>query len=171
MTCRRVRRLIPLAAGDDLGPRRATAVRAHLAACPACRGELETFRADLAELKASARAEGVAGWTEAEWSALMARVGTEAKGTAPSPARVAGPDFAPRWAAAAAMGVVLAFVVMGVLFREPSPRPDTAASDSTGAAVATGEQDRLTMTMVSPETGLQIVWILDKNFDWQGDRQ
>jgi hypothetical protein len=27
------------------------------------------------------------------------------------------------------------------------------------------------MTMVSPETGLQVVWILDKNFDWKGDRQ
>jgi anti-sigma factor RsiW len=173
MTCRKVRRFISLAAGDDLEPRRAAAFRAHLAACPACRAELEAFRADLAELKAAARAEGVAGWTEAEWKATMARMRAEANGTVPSPAREAGPAFAPRWAAASAIGIVLGLVVMGVLFRGPSPRPDTKASAGGSGPVAagSGEQDRLTMTLVSPETGLQIVWILDKNFDWKGDRQ
>jgi anti-sigma factor RsiW len=168
-----VRKLIPLAAGEDLVPRRAAAFRAHLAACPGCRAELEAFRADLAGIRAAALAEGLAGWTEAEWRAAMARVRMETKGAAPSPARAAGPVFAPRWAAASAIGVVLGLVVMGVLFRGPSPRPDTAApaGESTLLAAGAGEQDRLTMTLVSPETGLQIVWTFDKNFDWKGDRQ
>jgi hypothetical protein len=175
MTCRKVLRLIPLAAGDvrddrvDLGPRRAAAFRAHTAACPACRAELEAFRAELAGIRDTARAEGVAGWTEAEWQTTMARVRAEANGTA----GVVGPAYAPRWAAASAVGIVLGLVVMGVLFRGPSPRPDTAtpAGESARLAAGAGEQDRLTMTLVSPETGLQIVWILDKNFDWKGDRQ
>jgi anti-sigma factor RsiW len=172
MTCRKVRRLIPLAAGDDLGPRRAAAFRAHLAACPACRAELEAFRTELTGIRAAARAEGVAGWAEAEWQAVMARVRAEASGTAPSPARSAGPAFAPRWAAASAIGVVLGLVVMGVLFHGPAPRLDTVSgTGSASIAAGPGEQDRLTMTLVSPETGLQIVWILDKNFDWKGDRQ
>jgi hypothetical protein len=78
----------------------------------------------------------------------------------------------PRWAAASAIGACLGLAVLGVLFRGPSPRPDTAPS-SKGmlAAARSGEQDKLTMTIVSPDTGLQVVWILDKNFDWKGDRQ
>lgn len=179
MTCRKVRRLIPLAAGDvrddlvDLEPRRAAAFRTHLAACPACRAELEAFRAVLTGIRDAARAEGVAGWTEAEWQAVMARVRAEANGTIPAPARVVMSAFAPRWAAASAVGVVLGLIVMGVLFRGPSPRPDTAtaAGESALLAAGAGEQDRLTMTLVSPETGLQIVWTFDKNFDWKGDRQ
>jgi hypothetical protein len=97
----------------------------------------------------------------------------ETKGAAPSPARAAGPVFAPRWAAASAIGALLGLVVLGVLFRGPSPHPGRAfpAGESASLATGAGEQDRLTMTMVSPETGLQIVWILDKNFDWKGDRQ
>ena len=81
MTCRKVRKLIPLIAGDDLRPRLARAVRAHLDACPGCRAELEGFRAALAEAKAAARAESVPEWGGGEWNALMARVAAEAKGT------------------------------------------------------------------------------------------
>lgn len=172
MTCRKVRKLIPLAAGGDLRPRPASAVRAHVAACPACRAKLEEFRAALAGIRAAAEAEGVADWTGPEWDALMARVAAEAKPREAASVRAAGPAFRPRWAAASVIGAVLGLVVLGVLFRGPSPRPDTAAGSAKAlVAEGTGEQDKLTMTMVSPETGLQIVWILDKNFDWKGDRQ
>jgi hypothetical protein len=169
MTCRKVRKLIPLAA--DLRPRPAAAVRAHVAACPACRAELESFRAALAGIRSAAKAESAADWTEREWNALMARSASEAKAGGQAPGRAARPAFQPRWAAASVIGVCLGLVVLGVLFRGPSPRPDTAANPVVAEAAGTGEQDTLTMTMVSPETGLQIVWILDKNFDWKGDRQ
>lgn len=173
MTCRKVRKLIPLAAGDDLRPRPAAAVRAHVAACPACRAELESFRAALAGIRSVAKAEGAAAdWTEHEWNALMARATAEARRAGQAPVPQARPAFRPRWAAASALGALIGLAVLGVLFRGPSPRPDTAAgSAKTLVAAGTGEQDKLTMTMVSPETGLQIVWILDKNFDWKGDRQ
>ena len=172
MTCRKVRKLIPLAAGDDLRPRPAAAVRAHVAACPACRAELEDFRAALAGITSAAKAESAADWTAREWEALMARAAAEAKAAIQARGGAAGPAFRPRWAAASAIGACLGLVVLGVLFRRPSPRPDTAAGPAEALVTArTGEQDKLTMTMVSPETGLQIVWILDKNFDWKGDRQ
>ena len=32
-------------------------------------------------------------------------------------------------------------------------------------------QDVVSMTMVSQETGLQIVWFLDKNFDYEGEQE
>ncbi len=73
MTCRKARKLIPLAAGDDLGPRRARAFRAHVEACPGCRKELEALRAALGAFRTAAREEGVPDWTEGEWKALMVR--------------------------------------------------------------------------------------------------
>ncbi len=33
------------------------------------------------------------------------------------------------------------------------------------------EQDVVSVTMVSQETGLQIVWFFDKNFDYEGEQQ
>jgi anti-sigma factor RsiW len=172
MTCRKVRKLIPLAAGDDLRPRPAAVVRAHVAACPACRAELESFRAALAAVTAAARAEAVGDWTEREWRSLMARAASEAKAAGQAPEGAARPAFQPRWAAASVIGACLGLVVLGMLFRGPSQRPDAmTAAAGLPAAAGAGGQDTLTMTLVSPETGLQIVWILDKNFDWKGDRQ
>jgi hypothetical protein len=173
MTCRKVRKLIPLAAGDDLRPRPAAAVRAHVAACPACRTELESFRSALAGIRAAADAESAAAdWTESEWDALMARATAEAQRAGQAPVPKARPALQPRWAAASALGALIGLAVLGVLFRGPSPRP-AAMTAAGGALIAAGPaaQDKLTMTMVSPDTGLQIVWILDRNFDWKGDRQ
>jgi anti-sigma factor RsiW len=167
MRCRKVRQLIPLAAGGDLRPRQAMAVRAHIDACAGCRADLEDFRTAFAGIKAAAKAESVAAWNEGEWKAAVAR----AVAAAPEPKPQSGRSVGLAWAAASVLGIVLGLIVMGVLFRGPSPRPDTAAG--TGGpllAAGTGEQDRLTMTLVSPETGLQIVWTLDKNFEWKGDR-
>jgi len=172
MTCRKVRKLIPLAAGDDLRPRPAAAVRAHVAACPACRAELESFRAALAAVRAAARAEAVGDWTESEWRSLMARAASEAKAAGQAPEGAARPAFQPRWAAASVIGACLGLVVLSMLFRGPSQSRDAmTAAAGLPAAAGAGGQDTLTMTLVSPETGLQIVWILDKNFDWKGDRQ
>ncbi len=171
MTCRKVRNLMALAAGGDLRPRQAAAFRAHLDKCPACREELEGFRAVLAGIKAAAKAESVPDWNEGEWKALMARAAAGTKGAGEERGRAGGDVFRPRWAAASVLGAAIGLAVLSLLFRGPSSRPDTmaAAADTDGAVLAL-RQDRLTMTMVSPETGLQVVWILDKNFEWKGDK-
>jgi len=77
-------------------------------------------------------------------------------------ARVAWPG----WAAASAAGVLIGFVILSVLFRGSVPGPVRTASPA-----AAHEQDVVSMTMVSPETGLQIVWFLDKNFDYKGEQE
>ncbi|MGB8959554.1 MAG: zf-HC2 domain-containing protein [Candidatus Aminicenantales bacterium] len=172
MTCRRVRKLIPLAAGGDLRPRPAAAFRAHVDSCPGCREELERFRRALAGIMAAAKTAAVAEWSEGEWDALMARVATESRGTRELPGGVGAPVVRPRWAAASVVGAFLCLIVLSILFRGPSSRPETmkAAGDKPVAAEA-GEQDQLTMILVSPESGLQVVWIFDKNFDWKGDQE
>ncbi|RPI99488.1 MAG: hypothetical protein EHM31_02350 [Candidatus Aminicenantes bacterium] len=172
MTCRKVRKLMPLFAGDDLRPGLAHAVRAHIDGCPVCRAELEGFRAALAEVKSAAKAEGVPEWGEGEWKALMARVASEARGTGSAPARAGAHAFVPRWAAASAVGAVIGLAILSVLFRGPSPRPEGTPAES-GLVIASENprQDRVSITMVSPETGLQVVWFLDKNFDYKGEQE
>ena len=172
MTCRRVRKLIPLAAGDDLRPRRAAAFRAHIDSCPGCREELERFRTALAGIKTAAMTAGVAEWSEGEWDALMTRVAAEAKGTREAPGGSGALVVRPRWAAASVVGAFLCLIVLSMLFRGPSSRQETMrVVGEKPVAAETGEQDRLTMTLVSPESGLQIVWIFDRNFDWRGDQE
>lgn len=39
----------------------------------------------------------------------------------------------------------------------------------TAAAPASPAQDVISMTLVSPDTGLQVVWVFNRNFDWKGD--
>ena len=172
MTCRKVRKLMPLFAGDDLRPRLARAVRAHIDACPGCRAELEGFRAALAEAKAAARAASVPEWGGSEWNVLMARVAAEAKGTGKAPAGAGMRVPRPSWAAASALGAVIGLAVLSVLLRGPSPRPNAAtATEGTLIASENPRQDRISITMVSPETGLQVVWFLDKNFDYKGEQE
>jgi hypothetical protein len=170
MTCRKVHRLIPLAAGDDLRPRLAAAMRAHIARCPGCRSELETFREALAVIKAEARAGGVADWTDGEWRTAMAAVAAEARRESRTPGHGAVPSPRRRWAAAAAIGAFAGLVLMGVLFKGPA----VSRGGPEGLALAARtpkEQDRMSITLVSPESGLQVVWFLDKNFEWEGDRK
>jgi len=172
MTCRKVRKLMPLAAGDDLRPRLAAAVRAHIDACPGCREELEAFRSALAGIKAAAKAECVADWREDEWDAMMSRIaaGTAGAGDALSTGRPR--VLAPQWAAASALGAVIGLAVLSMLFRGPSPQPQ--AEQGEGGLILASEaspQEKVAITMVSPETGLQVVWFLDKNFDYEGEQE
>jgi hypothetical protein len=39
------------------------------------------------------------------------------------------------------------------------------------SAKGTARQDILSVTMVSRETGLQVVWFFNKNFEWKGDQK
>jgi hypothetical protein len=55
-----------------------------------------------------------------------------------------------------------------VLARKASARPGIEKPVSVRSAES---QDVVSVTLVSKETGLQIVWFLDKNFEWKGDQQ
>jgi hypothetical protein len=166
MTCRKAKKLMPLYAGDDLRPRLTAAVRAHVDSCPVCWKELEEFRESMSRLKAAAKAESVPDWSEGEWRALTDRFRPEAPGEK-RPAFLAQP----RWAAASVLGAFLGLIVLAVLFRGPMDGPErVATAGRTNQEAAVRNQDVVSMTMVSQETGLQVVWFLDKNFEWKGDK-
>lgn len=156
MTCRKAKKLMPLYAGGDLRPRLMTAVRAHVDSCPACWQELAEYRESLSRLKTAAKAESVPDWSEAGWRALAARF-------KPAATETRRPDFLgrPRWAAASVLGGFLGLAALAMLFKDGDlgPREISAAA---GPSV-------VSLTLVSQETGLQVVWFLDKNFEWKGD--
>ena len=173
MTCRKLRRLIPLAAGDDLSPRLARAVRAHIARCPGCRADLEAFRKDLVAIRVEAKAESVADWSAGEWRTMMMRVAKETKA---APGRTdhgvgLGTRLRPRWAVAAAAGALLSLIIMGILFFKGPSVPKPGLEGLVAAGGPGQAQDRVAIHMVSPESGLQVVWIMDRNFDWKGDHE
>lgn len=156
MTCRKAKKLIPLYAGGDLRPRLARAVRAHVDTCPDCSGELGEYRESLSRLKAAAKAESVPDWSEGEWRALAARF-------KPAAAATRRPAFLarPRWAAASVLGAFLGLAVLSLVFKVGNLGPRGTSP--------TGEPSVVSLTLVSQETGLQVVWFLDKNFEWKGE--
>jgi len=104
MTCRSVRKLLPLAAGGDLPEGKSGKVAAHLDDCAACRAELEAYRSALERARGF---DGAAGrtWSETAWSRAVRRA--VAQGSEPAPQ----PKFIPRPAVIAVAGVVLIVVV------------------------------------------------------------
>lgn len=116
MTCRSVRRLLPLAARPgDLAGAKAAKVAAHVAGCAACRSELEAYRSAIDGVRrldeAAARS-----WSAPAWSAAVRRA---IAGT-PRPA-AARPKLALRTALVAAAGILLVAVIGLVFFLNKSP--------------------------------------------------
>ncbi len=152
MTCRKIRLLMPLFAGDDLGPRRTQAVRAHVDACPACRRELEELRAALIRFKAAAMDESVPDWSAGEWKALMVQAtGGTSRGGEKRRASD-GRGLLPRWAAASALGALIGLAVLSALFRGPGPGPAERPDPPRALADAGRAHDVVSMTKFSQET-------------------
>jgi hypothetical protein len=158
MTCRKVRKALPLLAGGDLPAGKEQKLLAHVGGCALCREELEEYRSALGRVRAAARAEGAGDWSEADWKTFMARV-TEAQ---PEKRRMPF-GVRPRWALASGFAALLVLAVLAIRVADNGAGPG-------GAAPARGT-DVLSVTMVSRETGLKVVWFFNKNFDWKGDSQ
>jgi hypothetical protein len=123
------------------------------------------------EIKAAAKADLASEWSPAEWNTVMSQVGAAVRGAGEGEGRLTRPVLWPRWAAASALGAFLCLIVLGVLFKGPALRTQGPRGSQTTNASAASRQDKVSITMVSPETGLQVVWFLDRNFDWKGERE
>ncbi len=53
----------------------------------------------------------------------------------------------------------------------PKPAHSVARPRSPAAPREEASQDAVTVKLVSPDSGLQIVWVLNKNFDWKGENK
>jgi anti-sigma factor RsiW len=172
MTCRWIKKYLPLLVGGELSPKRALKVKAHLERCPCCREEVEEISAALRAAKGMAQEETLRDWTDSEWRQMLTSVTATPIERKPWGARlVQKPAFA--------FGLALLLFAAGALWLQQKlpwrseergvlqTRPQAAAQRSGESA----GQDVLSMTIVSQETGLKIVWFFNKNFEWRENPQ
>lgn len=221
MNCRRIRRSIPLLAGNDLPEREARRLRDHMERCEICRNEFRPYSAALQKFKELSDLETAPEWTGAEWRALMARTISARVEKRPFFSLVFGNSPLPalvRGVAVAVPVVVIGLVLWNTVLkpksspvgpapayvRRPEPTPPITAPTQQNqneekepdvrtpekpvlvarapkagrptphphepAAVAKEvSQDVVSVTLVSQDTGLKVVWFLDKNFEWKGE--
>jgi len=168
MNCKKIRKYLPLYIGNDLSAKNKEAVRIHLESCVECQKEYEAYAQSIKTAK-EWLSESAVVWGEGEWRRAVRNLKEEKSkslsGFAPWP-------FKKGWAFAA-MGVfmvVLVFFVTRPLFLrvEDIKGQKTLAKhhpQQNNATLSQASQDVVSMTMVSKESGLKIVWILNKNFN------
>lgn len=169
MTCKRIQKSLPLLAGNGLSAKKAGRVFAHLDECADCRKEEKEFAAALKAAQALARADEPEDWNDAEWRRLLQSI-TQAK----IEKRKAWPGLSLRPALAG--GLALLLIAAGAFFflrKSPAPSDAQAALHAPSRDLATpareaGTKDVSSMTIVSKETGLKIIWFFNKNFEAEG---
>jgi predicted anti-sigma-YlaC factor YlaD len=160
MRCGKARKLIPLLAGGDLPVRRAAQTAAHIERCAGCRRHFEETASALARLRAEAT-QTAPRWKPGEFESLVASAVSRAAAERRRP-------FLLRPAPAAALvmlAVLLTFALFDRAFRRPAP---PVIGPGAGSAEARPKQV-ISMVLVSPETGLQVTWFLDSDFEWKGE--
>lgn len=167
MKCRKVQRLLPLLAGAELPESKIPSVRSHMEECSRCRKDYEKYAILVSQTRAWF-AENRTEWQEQEWQRIV-RTAIE-QGTEKKTAMVPWP-FPKVWAYVLMAGVMLLITVL--IIRPPFveqtglvPRyADVAQMGKPGGMEEMGRQEVVSMTMVSRETGLKIVWVFNKNFN------
>jgi hypothetical protein len=218
MNCRRIRRSIPLLAGNDLPERKARRLRVHLERCEMCRKDFRRYSAALRKVKELADRETPPEWTATEWRALIARTTSARTEKRPFVSSVFGPrpmTALARGLAGAVPAVVIGLVLWNTVLKpksspvfpapayvrkpEPAPpilppalqnkndekepavrseeksitvaqaqeheRPATRPKEP-AAAQKEASQDVVSVTLVSQDSGLKVVWFLNRNFEW-----
>jgi anti-sigma factor RsiW len=179
-----------LYAGGELGRRKEETIRAHLDRCPGCRAEAADYRAALERAKAMAAEAAPLDWTEAEWRRMMTTItATPIRREAghsfslrPALAAAAtfllvvwGTQYAVRYivrtshiTSTATPGEAPAAEPLagGAAFDRASPAAVAKVAgleDPKFPVLTSAKQDVPALTMISPESGLKIVWFFNEN--------
>lgn len=157
MKCKRTLKYLPLYVGEDLSSKKEEAVRLHLDTCDECQKEYEVYVRSVRTAKEWLGESGVT-WGEGEWRRTVQNVTAEKSKSLPG---FAPWPFKKEWAIA-----VMAVVILVVIFFITRPLY-LSIEDFPGQTVLSKRhpQDVVSMTMVSKDTGLKVVWILNKNFN------
>jgi anti-sigma factor RsiW len=170
MNCHETKNARLLFLEGELPARKARRLKKHLLSCPVCRTELKELESLLEGLRAVARDEE-RDWTDSEWSSLLAKVTAE-------PIRGRRPVFHGSPRLAWAFGILFfCLVALSIVLFKPvyknavSSLPgERVSASSAGAVEAPLSQNRLSVTLVSNESGLRVYWYFNKNFDWEEEK-
>lgn len=169
MKCKKVQSLLPLMVGDEIPLAKGSAIKAHLKKCSRCRQEYQSCMLAIEKTK-EWLAEDRKDWEENQWQRAVQMAVSEVK---PEVSPLAPWPFKKGWAYALMAVLVTA---LGLLFvirpsfiqDEMTSSPGKEASNQLQVfqnLAERPEQDTISMTMISRESGLKIVWFLDRNFN------
>ena len=163
MRCRQVRRRLPFYVGNDLSSKKTREIERHLLACPDCRYEHHMFAKSFAMTKEWIAEENVE-WEEKEWQkAVIDSIPREKHALR----RLWPWPFKPVWAYALmvllAAAITLFVTTPSFIFKEQQLK--TASASSSPWISEEASQDTVAVTFVSKETGLEINWFFNRNFN------
>jgi hypothetical protein len=158
MKCPKIRPMIPLLAGGELPESKIPKVKEHLRGCSACRKEYEKYVFIVGQTRKWLGEDRIK-WNEKEWRrTVQTAVNRETKRKS---SLVPWP-FPRAWAYAMMVGVVL---LLTLLIIRPPFVQQIGMTPNDGDVAEVKRQEVVSMTMVSKETGLKIVWFFNKNFN------
>ena len=158
MKCQKIGRLLPLLAGSELPESQISLVRAHIEECSRCQQEYGKYEFLVAQTREWLEEDKI-GWEEQEWQHIVRSVVNQV----PRRRTTLIPwSFPKTWAYALMAGVMLLLTVLVV--RPPFVK-QIGLTPKYIDSVEMEEQEVVSMTMVSKETGLKIVWFFNKNFN------
>jgi predicted anti-sigma-YlaC factor YlaD len=158
MRCQKIRRLLPLLAGNELPESQISKVKEHLIGCVQCREEYEKYVLLVCQTR-KWLAEDKVVWGEREWRETIRSVVNQGSSRRTS---LAPWPFSRGWAYALMAGVVL---LLATLIVRPPFVEQIGLTSKYGDITEVEKQEVVSMTMVSKETGLKIVWFFNKNFN------
>ena len=158
MKCQKIKRLIPLLAGSELPESKISSVKAHLEECSVCQKEFQEYSL-LVDQTRKWLAEDKIKWEDREWQETVQSVVSQ--GSRRKRALVPWP-FPKAWAYAFMAGVMLLVTILVV---KPPYVEQVGFTPKYEEVSGMEKQEVVSMTMVSKETGLKIVWFFNKNFD------
>lgn len=160
MKCKKIQRLLPLLAGSELPESQIPSVRNHLEDCSQCQTEYKKYEHVVSQTR-DWLTEGKIGWEEREWQQIIRSVVNQVprRRTALIPW-----PFPKAWAYVFMAGVMLFLTVLVV---RPPLVEQIGIAPKYIDSVEKEEQEVVSMTMVSKETGLKVVWFFNKNFNME----
>lgn len=158
MKCQKIKQLLPLLAGSELPESQISSVRAHLEGCLQCHREYEKYTFLVGQTR-KWLAEDKVEWEEKEWRETIQSVVNH--GSKRKTSLVPWP-FPRAWAYALMAGVMI--LITTLVVRPPFVKQIGLTPKYVNVTGA-DKQEVISMTMVSKETGLKVVWFFNKNFN------
>ncbi|NIO49391.1 MAG: hypothetical protein GTN73_08175 [Candidatus Aminicenantes bacterium] len=169
MNCRKVQSLLPLMAGSEIPKSKILSLKAHFENCPKCQQEYDSYMLTLKKTKEWLAKDRI-DWEERDWQQVLKRAIKDKK---PEVSPLVYWPFKKVWAYSLLGMLVVALTLLFIIGPSITQKEMGLGSEKFTEEQAQlfrsspeeSEQEVVSMTIVSKETGLKIVWFLNKNFE------
>lgn len=165
MRCKKVHRLLPLLVSSDLQTKESEKIKTHLKSCPRCKSEYESYLLTFKKTKEWLDKDRI-NWREKEWKSVVEKAVQREKSV---------PAFRLRWQQKKALAytviagaaVIISLFILRFSFLKNKLTGEKKVERPASMIL---RQESISLTMVSRETGLKIVWFFNKNFELKEEK-